>query len=541
MSRRLTSLVARCLPPVALLPLAFVTTSFAADTTSEQVVARVVARYSPVVDTAGNTWRSRTGFIGTDRNSRSLVGTDILGTTDDLLYQETTFGTTGYTLPVAAGRYRVRLLMVENYWTKAGQRVFDVSAEGHPALDKVDIAGAVGARTAYDRTFETDVTDGSLDMTFTKVVDNPQFSAIEVTKIATTTTAPTPEPTTTTPAPTPTTTTPTPTPTTTTPSPQTVQPTPADNQPGHAPIPLAPDSPWTSRIENAPLDPNSAQMSANLRKDVIENWGGIAAFNSGHYNASFYPVPADQPRIDVDFWNCQKKTWIDPNLTTGPAYFRQVPVPDYARPAAGSDGEMSIYDPQTDQLWEFWQMRRNTTTGRWEACWGGRIDKVSTNQGIFPRWYGATGTGVAMAAGMISLDEVRKGSINHAMYLAAMNIQQYPEISWPALRGDGNLVDPNVVREGQRLRLDPNLDLDRYNLTPVGRMVAEAAKKYGFIVSDRSGSVAVIGEAGLREQSLTGTNPWPGLLGGTPSYEVMRNFPWEAIQVVAKDWGAPAN
>ncbi|WP_162872760.1 malectin domain-containing carbohydrate-binding protein [Austwickia chelonae] len=525
MSRRLTALAAWGLPPAVLLPFALVTASTAAETTTEETVARVVARYSPVVDSSGKTWKPRTGFIGTDRNSRSLVGTDILGTNDDVLYQETTFGTTGYTLPVTSGRYRVRLLMVENYWTKAGQRVFDVSAEGKPALEKVDIAGAVGARTAYDRTFETDVTDGSLDLSFTKVVDNPQFSAIEVTKVSAPTSTPT-----TTPIPEP----------TPTPAPETVTPTPVNNPPGRAPIPLASDSPWTSRIENAPLDPKSAEMAANLHKDVIENWGGIAAFNNTHYNASFYPVPADQPRIDVDFWNCQRKTWIDPNLTTGPAYFRQVPVPDYARAAVGTDGEMSIYDPHTDQLWEFWQMRRNATSGRWEACWGGRIDNVSSSQGIFPQWYGATGTGVAMAAGMISLDEVREGRIDHAMYLAAMNIQQYPEISWPALRGDGNLVDPNVVREGQRLRLDPNLDLDRYNLTPVGRMVAEAAKKYGFIVSDRSGSVAVIGEAGLREETLTGTNPWPGLLGGMPSYEVMRNFPWEAIQVVAKDWGAPS-
>ena len=487
-------------------------------------------------------------MVGGSTNSTALVGKDVLGTLEDGLYETSTYTSTGYVVSVPVGRYRVRLLMADGYWTAPGQRVFDVTAEGVRVLSGVDIVGAAGRGAAYDRTFETDVTDGALTIGFVKVVDNPLVAAVEVSRLVSSTTSTTSDvPTTSATSDVPTTLPTTPAPTTTTvpdagpePDPSATTSPPPLISDGTAPVRVGVGSAWITRIEDAPLDSNSSVMAANLRADVLNNWGGIAAFNNNHYNNSFYPVPPDQPRLDVRYFNCQNKRWEDPNLTTGPAYFMGVPIPDYALPASGTDGALSVYDPGADQLWELWQARRNTTTGAWEACWGGRVDNMSTNLGIFPQWYGTTGTGVAMSAGMISIDEVRRGSITHAMYLGVMNAQAYPAISWPANRGDGNRSDPDVVRQGQRLRLDPTLDLTPYDLTPVGRMVAQAAQRYGFIVSDMSGAVAVVTEAGKRERSLTGTDPWRALLGGYEPHDVMRNFPWEAIQVVEADWGKPA-
>ena len=156
---------------------------------------------------------------------------------------------------------------------------------------------------------------------------------------------------------------------------------------GTAPIPVAAGSAWRPRLDGAQLDPNSAAMVAYLTAAVVNHWNGVAAFNNTQYDASFYPVPAGHPRRDVAFVDCQHKGYVDANLYAGPAYFRGVPIPDDAQPAAGTDAELSIYDAATDQVWEFWQARRNPTTGGWEACWGGRIDNVSTSMGVFPQWY----------------------------------------------------------------------------------------------------------------------------------------------------------
>ena len=301
---------------------------------------------------------------------------------------------------------------------------------------------------------------------------------------------------------------------------------------------LAPGSVWTQDISTAPLAPNSASVVSNLSRTVQDRYSGVAAFNAFDYNTAHNVVPAGLPRVKVGFHDCQGKKSIDSGLYSGVAHFMDVPVPPDAVAAAGTDAQMSVYDPASDQLWEFWQMRR-TAGGGWEACWGGRLDNVSKSNGFFPGWFGSSATGASTSAGMVTLEDVRRGEINHAMSLAVVDAQAWPNWSWPAQRTDGNSNDPNVIREGQRLRLDPRLDLDRYDMTPMARLVAEAAQKHGFIVTDRAGAVSVIGEAGTIEAQKTGVNPWTRLLGGE-SYEAMQGFPWDKLQALPVDYGKPS-
>lgn len=162
-------------------------------TTVSLTNARINARWSSVVDSAGNTWSARSGFVGPVNRSDGLAGRDIAGTTDDVLYQSNLWGMTGFNRAVPNGDYTVRLLMAEDYHGAAGRRVFNVLSEGSLALEKVDIFAATGARaTAYNRTFTTKVRDGSLDLTFVALADKPLVSAIEIT--TTTTSVPAPKP-----------------------------------------------------------------------------------------------------------------------------------------------------------------------------------------------------------------------------------------------------------------------------------------------------------------------------------------------------------
>lgn len=148
------------------------------------VNARINARWGSVVDSAGNTWAGRSGFAGPVNRSDGLAGREIAGTTDDILYQSNVWGMTSFNRAVPNGSYQVRLLMAEDYHALAGKRVFNVTSEGAPALTGVDIIGAVGARaTAYERTFTTRVTDGSLDLGFVALADKPLVSAIEIISV----------------------------------------------------------------------------------------------------------------------------------------------------------------------------------------------------------------------------------------------------------------------------------------------------------------------------------------------------------------------
>lgn len=464
--------------------------------------SRSTARFTPVTDSQGRIWGPRVLGFGTWNTGKSLVGKDIGNTTEDELYQVTGWDIRWFRLPVPdKATYTVRLLMAENSFSNPGERVFDVVAEGKTVATDVDIVKASGGRgKAYDLTFSVTVDDGELTILFPKKVNNPMISAVEV--ISTTPVA-----------------------------------LPVAPDMTSKAINFAPNSFWTEDISNAPVADNSATLTANLVNQVSREAGGIAGFNAFNYAVAMNVVPPDQRRVRVEYVNCQGKNGIPWGLYDGDQHFVDVPVPDGAISTTGNDSQMTVYDPAADQVWEFWKMRHNSTTGQWEACWGGRLDRVSTQLGHFPQWFGTAATGLVMAGGMVTIEDIRRGEINHAMLLNVIDANQ-SGWSWPAQRHDGNVDSPDVIMEGQRLRLDPTINLDDYELTPVGRIVAKAAQKYGFIVSDKSMTVTVQAEDGRVAEARTGTNPWRTLLGG-PSYHAMRNFPWDKMQVLPKDYGKP--
>jgi len=298
-------------------------------------------------------------------------------------------------------------------------------------------------------------------------------------------------------------------------------------------------SEWRRDITSAPMASNSAALTANLNQQITSRYNGVAAFNATQYTAAVYTVPRDQPRVDVIWDDCQKKGYTPSQIysTSGPAVFRKVPIPDNALPARGTDSELSIYSPETDQLWEFWIAKKGAAG--WHACWGGRIDGVSRSKGFFLDNTGVSATGLSMAEGAIGIQEARALRISHAMSLNIPEPAHWSEFSYPAQRSDGFLPKgtANAIQEGQRFRLDPSLDLSRFKLHPLARAVAVAAQKYGFIVNDRGGAVALIGESGDGAVAATGVNPWSAIQGSTASYEIFRNFPWSSMQALPLNYG----
>ncbi len=105
---------------------------------------------------------------------------DIKGTNEDEIYQKGRYGDFAYHIPLPNGHYKVVLKFAETYWSKPGQRVFDVLIEGKEVLHDFDILRFAGPLTAVDRTFNVEVVDGSLDIIFRSVVDNALLSGLEV-------------------------------------------------------------------------------------------------------------------------------------------------------------------------------------------------------------------------------------------------------------------------------------------------------------------------------------------------------------------------
>jgi len=314
-----------------------------------------------------------------------------------------------------------------------------------------------------------------------------------------------------------------------------------ETAPAPAPVaagyPFGPSSAWRTDISGAPVAQDSAQQVAGLVQQVTQHWGGIASFNVDQFTASWYTAEAGQATTDVAWVDCQHKGYQPAGLTGRDGLLTDVPIPADARPSPGGDGQLTVYSPSQDRLWEFWQAKQ--VDGRWQACWGGRMDHVSTNPGVFPAGFGASASGLAMSAGTVWVDDARAGRINHALGLAVLQPAAWPRFSWPANRTDGGNPDPHALAEGTRLRLDPSLDLDALDLTPIARMVAEAAQRYGFIVTDTAGAVNV--GAQLGQPLEDDPDFWTRRMQGVPPYQVLRNFPWEHLQALPHDYGKPAD
>ena len=201
----------------------------------------------------------------------------------------------------------------------------------------------------------------------------------------------------------------------------------------------------------------------------VQKYYGHAALNTHNFAPAVYTVPANQPSVSVTPWDCQGRGSFDPGFV---AQIASVPIPPDAVIPPDSDASIIVWQPSSDTVWEFWKTRR--VDGGWQACWGGRLENASQSIGTFPFPYGTAASGLSQLAGLITLEELNSGHIDHAISISVVNTRK-GVVSWPANRTDGKSLAPNAVPEGQRLRLDPSLDLSTLRLTPMGRMVAVAS------------------------------------------------------------------
>jgi hypothetical protein len=307
---------------------------------------------------------------------------------------------------------------------------------------------------------------------------------------------------------------------------------------------FSPASVWNRIVPaSTRLAPNSQGITGYLDSFVNSSLTeGIGPWiNTTDYSTPIYTVPAHQRTVRVRF------TWATPALVEA---FDAVPIPPGAQPAAGTDAQMTIYQPSTDTLWELWEMHR-TASGQWQAGWGGRILHVSSNPGYYQNVvgpngttleqsdWGATASGLPIAAGLITLSDLASGRINHALALLVPKAKA-KVFYCPAQRTDGYDTSPDAIPEGAHFRLDPELNLSTLAMPPVTRMIAEAAQKYGLIVNDQTGVTV-----GFRAQDPTPLmrsglpNPYGSYFANPASghYQMptqfLASFPWSHLQLLA--------
>lgn len=274
--------------------------------------------------------------------------------------------------------------------------------------------------------------------------------------------------------------------------------------------PFSANSPWNTPIgPNPEIDPNSATMIATLEGSAVQ--GGFW-INMNYWTVPVYYADANTPKYDVPCDN--------PSHRCLPPFGPDVPIPDGAIPDPTSDGSLCIVDLSRQLSWDMSQARR--LDGGWVTTWGYVFD--TSGSGVQTDGIGsARASGFPLIAGLIRLDEIKQGRIDHALVIAydspRAGVYVYPASVGYDFRGG-----PNAIPAGGRIQLDPNLNLDTLGLSPGAKVIARALQKYGAYVSVLGGSLVVFAEGlyGKPDQS------WSGVL----DEDDLTGLSWQHFRVI---------
>jgi hypothetical protein len=291
---------------------------------------------------------------------------------------------------------------------------------------------------------------------------------------------------------------------------------------------------WNTQLSaNEEIDASSPFVMQAFQEEIA---AGEAAhrgpwINTTKYSVSLYTVPAHEQTVTV-----QLRGTSEPALARA---WKAVPLPDDAQPSPGSDGDLFVWQPSSDRLWEFWRLKR--TAGGWSARWGGAMRHVSADSGVYePRvWpgakdgWGVSASSMSLVGGLITLEDLQKGRINHALALAIPGVRGGVYAS-PAHRTDGYSSNPLALPEGAHLRLNPALNLASLHLPPVTLMIAEAAQQYGIYVTDGTGKSGVV-QFSAQDPVGMSTDPYEGpggYFGGQSPLQILSAFPWSQLELL---------
>jgi hypothetical protein len=288
---------------------------------------------------------------------------------------------------------------------------------------------------------------------------------------------------------------------------------------------------WNEPVAgDAPLDPTSAAVMAAFDAEITteEQTNDGPWINTTGSSRPIYTVPKGQPTVPVKLVGA-----VEGDLSSA---WSSVPLPTNAKPAAGSDKILIVWQPSTNRLWEFWRLEHNASG--WQAQWGGAMQSVSANPGVYgpeawpdaKTWWGASASSLSLVGGLITLEDLKLGQINHALEMAIPGVRASVYAS-PAQRTDGKSTNPLSLPEGAHLRLNPNLDLASLHLPHFTLELAEAAQRYGIIITDGGPNIALYAQ----DPTPTGTNPYTGPNGYYENKypnQLLATFPWNELQLL---------
>ena len=244
-----------------------------------------------------------------------------------------------------------------------------------------------------------------------------------------------------------------------------------------------PDNPWNQVVTDWPVHPNSTNLIASIgpQKPLRCNT-----------DMGFILVPPEQKRIDVKVSpyasESDKGPYPVPDqmpIEGWPAVYRrslsvrEKTLEDLQRDRfnLGGDRHAIVVDPINRTLYEFYQAKKNDAG--WEATQASIFD-LTTNRLRPEGWTSTDAAGLPIFPAVVRYDELRRGIVEHAMRVTVTKTRQ--AYIAPATHFASRLVDENLPRMGERLRLRQDFDISGFS--PEAQAILKGLKKYGMFVAD---------------------------------------------------------
>jgi len=280
---------------------------------------------------------------------------------------------------------------------------------------------------------------------------------------------------------------------------------PKPSLPANAPS-AADQTAWNQDVSASPVAPDSAAVigyiNSHGRSELHPDFG-----SPREYGFPYAVTGKGQKRTKVKF------TAYGSQSTRG-GY--RVPLKALVEGGAGSDGDRHVLsvDATRCKLHELYRaFPKGGKKPRWDAdsgvIWDLRSPALRT-----PGWTSADAAGLPIFPGLVRYDEVRSGSINHAIRVTFSSTRE----AWinPASHCAGDTSNAAAPAMGTRLRLGAAYDIS--GITGDAHVIATALKRYGMIGADNGSNWYFSGTSDKR---------WPD-----GDLNQLKNIPGSAFEVV---------
>ena len=241
------------------------------------------------------------------------------------------------------------------------------------------------------------------------------------------------------------------------------------------------DNHWNLRVDRLPVLSNSDAIIESIGRDrTLHPDFGSGTFEGAPIGIPFTTVSKSQRKVPVSFEFADESD-------RGP-----YPIPRNAPVEGGrsSDGDrhVIVIDRDRCRLYETYASYPVAGGARWRAG-SGAIWSLRSNRLRPATWTSADAAGLPILPGLARIDDIRRGSINHALRFTVQRSRR--AFIYPARHFASSLTDPDLPAMGQRVRLKASFDVSGFPRQ--ARIVLTALKRYGMIVADNGSNWFISG------------------------------------------------